>query len=254
MGRISAVALQRALEEGRRKARRYGIQLTLHYSAMRRMDAPLTGTGESINISRTGILFRADKRLQVGDSVLLMLDWPATAPDGEPLKALLTGHVVRARSPLVALAVHTHKLLRETEARRPFDKFWGPAEPPRPAPADNRPVALVVDDDSVALSVSMILVPQNWAIERASAHGAADMFAAGDSRPWLLVTSDPALLDAAPPDLPVILTVDPAQPVDVPAYRTRFATLAKPILDAPLRALISQLCPIAAPMVGAGPV
>jgi hypothetical protein len=257
MGWISAIALQRALDEGRRGATRYAIHLGLHYSATRRTDAPLTGTGESINISRTGMLFRADKRLQVGDSVLAVLDWPVPAPDGEALKAVVTGQIVRARYPVFGLTIHTHKLLRERELKKRLDNFWGSFDQSRPASADIRPVALVVDEDSVALSLSLVLVPQNWTIERAAPQDAPALLRAGDTRIGLLVTSDPAVLDSAPPDLPAILTIDPsatAEPVPIAGNRTHVATITKPVTDASLRALVVQLCPIPSRTAGGTPV
>jgi len=121
MGRISAIALQRALAEGRRRATRFDVVLTLQYTALRLDEAPVTGRGESVNISRTGLLFRCDARPQQGDSMLVVVDWPVAAQDNEPLKLLITGHVVRIKRPLVAISMHSHRLLRAHELDKRFE-------------------------------------------------------------------------------------------------------------------------------------
>jgi PilZ domain-containing protein len=245
MPRMSASALQRALAEGRRGANRYDIALTLRFAALRRGEALVTGYGESVNISRTGMLFRCDERLVIGDSLVIVLDWPVAAQDNEPLKLVVTGHAVRIRRGLVGMAIHTHRLLRERDLDKRLSVFSASSEKtPRARKATREPVVLIEDDDSVALLVSLVVTPQKWTIERADLEKAKAILESGVPSVSLLVTHSPELLDALKPGIPAILTLDENAPAEIPpqvaAHPLRTA-VRRPLTDAALREVIGSL-------------
>lgn len=247
MGRISASTLKRALAESRRGDKRYDIALTLRFAALHRGDLPATGTGESVNVSRTGMLFRCEGRLALGDSLVAVLDWPVAARDNEPLKLVVTGHVVRTRRGLVAMVIHTHRLLREHELEKRTQLFWARGE--NPGRSERKPlqglVVLIEEADDVAQLVSAVVTPQNWAVERADVQQAQRILESGEPPVSLLVTRTPELLNALKPDIPAILTIDENAPEDAPeqiaAHPLRL-TVRRPLTDVRLRGLIGILC------------
>lgn len=246
MPRLSAAALQRSLAEGRRRARRYEIRLTLRFAALRHGEAPITGSGESLNISCSGMLFRSDKRLMAGDSLVVLVDWPVAAPDNEPLKLVVTGTAVRARRGEVGMAIHTHRLLRERDIEKRLSVFWASAETnARPRRGTQDPTALIEDDDEVAVLVSGVLSPEGWNIERADVSKAKSLLSYGASGISLLVTRTPELLNMLKPEIPAILTlsenVSDAETGPIADQPLRIA-VRRPLTDVGLRSLIRLLC------------
>jgi len=195
------------------------------------------------------MLFRAAAKLQVGDSIVTVLDWPISAPDGQALKLVITGPVVRIKRPFAAVSIHCHRLMRENELRRRYEPFWAVAErgrqpaPPLPPPPQ-QPLVLIDDDDSMALLLSTILTPQHWRIERADAASVQIMLENANEPLSLLVTKSRFLVDRAPPQLPVILTIPEDAPADEGADLVGTplrAVVRNPITVAALRAVLQWL-------------
>ena len=206
MARMSADTSQPARKEGRRKTTRYELCLKLRYAVLRHDASPITGDGESVNVSVAGLLFRGECRFRNGDSVLAAIDWPVTTPDNERLLLVLTGYVVRTRRPLVALAIASKRLLRASELDERFEVYFareGNGEPRR-----ERPIALVEGDPAPMSVMAGILGPQQWNVKRADAEGAKWILASGLPKIGLLITRTTALLEYVPPALPVVLTID----------------------------------------------
>lgn len=85
------------------RARRFPLQFPLHY---RKTGTPSWQDGETINISRTGILFRAGEYIPP-DSIL----------DIEvhmPTKGILScqGSIVRTDESIIAVQIHRYNILR----------------------------------------------------------------------------------------------------------------------------------------------
>jgi hypothetical protein len=203
---MSADTLQPARNEGRRRARRYELCLKLRYAIMRHDVAPITGAGESVNLSISGLLFRGESRFRTGDSLVAVLDWPVTTPDHEPLLLVLTGYIVRARRPLVAVSIASKRLLRASELDARFDVYFGRNVNGESLP--ERPVALVEGDAAAMSAMAGILGPERWNVKRADAEGAKWILAAGLQKIDLLITRTTALLEHVPPAVPTILTID----------------------------------------------
>jgi hypothetical protein len=112
----------------RRKAQRYDICLNLRYVLQRRGSPPITGSGTSINVSLSGLLFQGETNAQTGDSLLAIMDWPVKGPDAEALILVATGVVLRNRKPQTAASLTTTRLLpaRDIEHRfRPYFALFG---------------------------------------------------------------------------------------------------------------------------------
>ena len=243
MGRISAIALQRALAEGRRGAARYEIRLPLRYSAVRMGEMPRTGAGESLNISRTGLLLRLDGKLQTGDSIVVVLDWPVPGPDSQLLKLVVTGHVVRTKPHLAGVSIHSHRLMRSRDLKKRGDTLWVAAEH-NVEPAHHVPVVWVDEEEDVAALVSRILTPQKWMVERIDPARAEELLDRGDYPLSLLVTRTRALFERLPRQIPAVLILNEAAPTDEAAdlaVLPRRAVVRKPLLDDSLRVIIKSL-------------
>jgi hypothetical protein len=77
----------------RRSADRFALDLSIHWTALRRKGPRNAGAGYTVNISGTGVLFSSDTALTVGDLVELTIDWPAGS--GHRDSKLITRGVVR---------------------------------------------------------------------------------------------------------------------------------------------------------------
>jgi hypothetical protein len=64
----------------------------------------IQGTGETANISSSGILFRSTIKIPIGSSIRLEVDWPLL-DDGRKVCLIAAGQVIRSRQPHVAMRV-----------------------------------------------------------------------------------------------------------------------------------------------------
>ena len=108
---------ERAITD-RRRTRRYAICLTLKYAVIRRGLPPTTGTGESVNLSQSGLLFQGGSTVHTGDSIVAVLNWPARGPNEEPLLLVMTGYILRSRKSQTAVSVSSSRLLPAGEVDR----------------------------------------------------------------------------------------------------------------------------------------
>src|SRR5262245_14181431 len=107
----------------RRGARRYEISLSLRYAVRRRGQQSINGTGESINVSSSGLLFRTDGRPMLGDSIIVALEWPAIGVAVEPIFLVLSGQIVRSQGRTTALSISRNELLRQPDLEGPSTSF-----------------------------------------------------------------------------------------------------------------------------------
>src|SRR5438552_189713 len=77
------------------RASRYPLQLSIRY---RRVGDPDWRNGTTENISRSGVLFRAEEPVAAETDVELRLALPANAPTGERAEVACRGRVVRTVS------------------------------------------------------------------------------------------------------------------------------------------------------------
>jgi hypothetical protein len=234
-----------ALATQRRGAKRYDIRLSLRYAVRRRGQQPITGTGQSINVSSSGLLFRADGRPVSGDSMIVALEWP-TPGSAEPMFLVLSGHVVRSQGRTAALSISRNELLRVADLEKSFEAFlrreW--KMPVRRAPTLT-PTALIDDDEMSCSVIEAVLGQHGWTIERAGAETAKRILAAGFPPIRLLVTRSIELLHGLKADFPVILTLEEGLPENTPEELLRMPRLVivrKPIIYGELRSAILQFC------------
>lgn len=105
------------VERGATRAMRFPIVVSLRYRPA--VDSEWRD-GESVNISGTGVLFRAAQRLELQIPVELSFTLPAAVAGGTPVRIDCRGQVVRALAPesprygaLVAAAIAEYRFVRE---------------------------------------------------------------------------------------------------------------------------------------------
>jgi hypothetical protein len=93
----------------RRHNRRYDISLELRWKRLRRGKVLEVGTGETIDISSGGILFRAEKALPLGDRLELAVGWPVLVDNFPRLQLIVSGIVVRSNGTQNAITMIQHE-------------------------------------------------------------------------------------------------------------------------------------------------
>ncbi len=67
-----------------------------------------TGYGRTLNISSSGILFKAEAELPVGQRVELAVDWPAKLNEHCGLKLVAMGRIVRSSADAAAIQIEKY--------------------------------------------------------------------------------------------------------------------------------------------------
>lgn len=241
MARISAGIVQRGIGEGRRRATRYDLRLKMRYAIVRHGVEPVTRTGESVNVSVTGLLFRAETRVFMGDSVVAVLDWPVAAPNNEPLHLVVTGYVVRARRATIAMSIASKRLLRASKVDPRFELLLGGGNAEAGA---SRQIVVVDADAATAGLVTNVLRPPRWMVKRAGGQAARLLVASGAPDIGIVITQNVDLLGGVPETIPVILVVEEGGPEEIAGAieRPRLAVVPRAQLGAMLPDVLERLC------------
>jgi len=110
-GQPAEAELQLALEglEGeRRRAARFPIQQEVRFRVLSRNTAGM-GTGRTVNMSSTGVLFTTTHPLTPGDRLELSINWPAQLDHKCPLKLVTAGRVLRVDNANAAIAIERYE-------------------------------------------------------------------------------------------------------------------------------------------------
>jgi PilZ domain-containing protein len=99
----AALAAVRADAAERRSKLRFPLVAELEYVLRSKTRISNAGRGVTLNISATGVLFRADQRLSVGKPIGLAIEWPVNLEGRIGLKLVARGHTVRVKGPYVAV-------------------------------------------------------------------------------------------------------------------------------------------------------
>ena len=80
---------------GRRKAQRFPIELDMRYKTSSRRSETLIGTGKTVNISSSGVLFTSPHELPIGTRLEIVIRWPMKLNEKCGLNLVGRGPVVR---------------------------------------------------------------------------------------------------------------------------------------------------------------
>jgi hypothetical protein len=79
----------------RRGARRFPIPCKLQFKTSDKRSTTLVGSGQTRNISSSGVLLESDCDLPVGERVELFIDWPVQVNEKCGLKLVTEGIIIR---------------------------------------------------------------------------------------------------------------------------------------------------------------
>ena len=96
---------ERTGDEERRSSPRYPLESDVGFRLFRGRHLLEHGTGRTLNMSSSGILFDATKPLQVGQRIELAIAWPVRLGDTVRLKLCVVGRTVRSSGNLCGVRI-----------------------------------------------------------------------------------------------------------------------------------------------------
>jgi hypothetical protein len=94
----------------RRGSDRFPIEREMRYRLTSRRDGGAEGSGQTLNISSNGVLFRtADERLTPGKRIEMSINWPAQLDNRCFLKLVARGRIARVTGDEVAVEIHQYE-------------------------------------------------------------------------------------------------------------------------------------------------
>jgi len=98
----------RTFASDRRRDRRYEVSLKLQWTITHRRRLLDWGTGTTVDLSSSGILFQTDRQIPVDCFVELSICWPVLLNDSQPMQLIVMGRVTRLSGGCVAIQMLQH--------------------------------------------------------------------------------------------------------------------------------------------------
>ena len=80
----------------RRSKRRFNLERELRYKITGEGGPTAIGTGHTINLCSSGVLFTTDHPLPTGEFIELAINWPVLLDDNCPMRLIVFGRILRA--------------------------------------------------------------------------------------------------------------------------------------------------------------
>jgi PilZ domain len=93
----------------RRAADRFPIERDIRYKVLSKKNGDEAGTGKTINISSTGVLFTTERLLVPGRRLEVSISWPAQLNQKCALKLVARGRVVRFEQGRAAIEIQQYE-------------------------------------------------------------------------------------------------------------------------------------------------
>lgn len=93
----------------RRGSDRFPIEREVRYKVLSKRSNEEAGSGKTINMSSSGVLFTAEHLLIPGKRIEVAISWPAQLNNTTPLKLVARGRVVRADDGCAALEIQQYE-------------------------------------------------------------------------------------------------------------------------------------------------
>jgi hypothetical protein len=93
----------------RRGTNRFPVQQDVRYRVIQSRTDKISGSGTTLNMGSSGILFTTDERLALGRMVEVSVNWPARLDGVCPLQFVATGRVVRSESNRAAVRIERYE-------------------------------------------------------------------------------------------------------------------------------------------------
>ena len=93
----------------RRASTRFPLAMDVGYALMGRREQRKTGSGQTIDLSSSGLSFTADRPLLTGQKLEVAIDWPVLLDGSLRLQLVMSGVVVRTSGTTTALKIQRHE-------------------------------------------------------------------------------------------------------------------------------------------------
>jgi hypothetical protein len=93
----------------RRHSHRFPIEREVRYRVLSKRSGEDAGDGKTVNISSSGVLFKADHVLLPGRRLELSISWPAQLNQKTALKLVARGRIVRFEDGLAAMEIQQYE-------------------------------------------------------------------------------------------------------------------------------------------------
>jgi hypothetical protein len=113
-------------DNDRRAKHRFAIERELRFK-VRDGERPMTGVGNTVDISSGGVAFRTVTQILPGSLIEISISWPVLLDDTCLMRLVVLGRVVRTRRQVVACTVDKYEF--RTQARVPQSPLRGGVEP-----------------------------------------------------------------------------------------------------------------------------
>ena len=100
----------------RRESTRFPIQRAISFTALTNRPRFVSGSGTTLNMSSSGILFTTENDLPAGLLVQVAVSWPVHLGDGCPLKLVAEGVVVRSEGGKAAVRLRRYEFRTQKRA------------------------------------------------------------------------------------------------------------------------------------------
>jgi hypothetical protein len=103
----------------RRKSSRFPIEREVRYKTLNQRSEMLAGTGKTLNISSSGVLFTSDHELPPGTRLEVSISWPAQLNEKCLLNLVARGRVARQSGTRIALQIQQYEFRTQSMASFP---------------------------------------------------------------------------------------------------------------------------------------
>ena len=101
--------LPKAASPERRAGTRFPLGIEVRYALVGCREQRKTGSGQTIDLSSSGLSFTADRPLLTRQKLKVAIDWPVLLDGGIRLQLVMSGVVVRTGGTTTALKVQRHE-------------------------------------------------------------------------------------------------------------------------------------------------
>ena len=103
----------------RRSSTRFRLELPVRYAVSGCDDVADVGTGQTIDLSSSGLKFTADRVPATGQRIVAYIEWPALLDGSVKLQLVIAGSVVRSHGAEIALEIERHEFRTRSAAQLP---------------------------------------------------------------------------------------------------------------------------------------
>lgn len=102
----------------RRRSSRFPIERELRYKTLNQRAEVLSGSGKTLNISSSGVLFTSDHELPIGTRLEVSISWPAQLNEKVLLNLVARGRITRHHKGQLALQIQQYEFRTQSRPEK----------------------------------------------------------------------------------------------------------------------------------------